>query len=89
MVKLRARLGITAADLRPAAIALESAQHANQSLNDNGNRDGVRPTTDTRGSEVDIGVWKKEAEEMLSLLGASADRAHEYPMIELKRKVGG
>lgn len=36
----------------------------------------------------DIGRWKKEADDMLSLLGTNSDKsAHQYPMTELKRKV--
>lgn len=36
----------------------------------------------------DIGRWKKEADDMLSLLGTNADKCvHDYPMTELRRKV--
>lgn len=40
------------------------------------------------GVVPDVGRWKKEADDMLSLLGTNAEKcAHEYPMTELKRKV--
>lgn len=56
---------------------------------------GVRPSTTGRRrrrgkiQEVDIGFWKKETEEMMSLLGTTAESAHDYPLTELKRAVRG
>lgn len=102
MAKFRAKLGVTAADLAPASVALESSEGLTEGDGD-GDTDGaevgeqtgvgvgVRPSTTGRHrpckAPVDIGFWKKETEEMLSLLGTTAESAHDYPMTELKRAV--
>lgn len=87
MLKFRAKLGITAADLLPPSVALKLEGSPHQPSDENVEGGDVMPTN-RRRCEVDIGRWKKEAEEMLDLLGTSAERAHGYPMTELKRKVG-
>lgn len=69
--------------------------HGAPSGQDEANVDeGSRPTTNSGRCETatlptpDIGRWKKEADDMLSLLGTNADKCvHEYPMTELRRKV--
>ena len=116
MFKLRANLGITAADLLPASVALESER------NDHASSPSSKHQTEVRGDQAeaeaevgggssaagaaasdsggrgqkevssrsvpDIGRWKKEVDDMLSLLGTNADKCtHEHPMTELKRKV--
>lgn len=103
MAKFRAKLGVTAADLAPASVALESSEGLSEGGED-GDIDGVevggqagfgvgvRPSATGRRrcqAPVDIGFWKKETEEMMSLLGTTAEGAHDYPMTELKRAVRG
>lgn len=103
MAKFRAKLGVTAADLAPASVALESSEGLSEAGGD-GDTDGVevggqagfevgvRPSAIGRRrckAPVDIGLWKKETEEMMSLLGTTAESAHDYPMTELKRAVRG
>lgn len=82
MLKLRAKLGIAASDLLPASVAfeVEAPARATQSA----------ACADANGcnAKVDIGLWKQEADAMLDLLGPDTGHAHEYPMTELKRKVG-
>lgn len=92
MRKLRAKLGITNADLAPASVALE-AEHRSANPGVKGanpcGQDGDRVVASSDRvlpEEVDIGGWKKEAEDMLDLLRPNAGRAHEYPLVELKRK---
>lgn len=114
MLKLRAKLGITAEDLLPAAIALEPERNSDEKASAAGTHrwdvhgghdmpkgagghvnDMEQAPADSGGhvrgeaSRVaDIGRWKKEADDMLSLLGTNADKCtHQYPMAELKRKV--
>lgn len=103
MTKFRAKLGIKAADLLPASVALEGAESHDRDSNtnmqpscgdsvDDGRRSIVGQhfvTADRQRCEakVDIGRWKKEAEDMLTLLGSNSESAHQYPMTELKRKV--
>lgn len=99
MAKLRAKLGVTDADLAPASVALESEGLSGGVQDGDGVEvgAGVGVGTDTedrsstgrdrRKAPVDIGVWKKETEEMMSLLGTTAESAHDYPMTELKRTV--
>lgn len=119
MIKFRAKLGIKAADLLPASIALEGTEnnhgHDNSSnttgimepnggdgAGDDGKRSGTTTTVGKQQStttadrerreanNVDIvGRWKKEAEDMLTLLGSNSESAHQYPMTELKRRVRG
>jgi len=115
MLKLRAKLGITADDLLPAARALESERNSEEkapaaathrwgahggqetpkATDEHVNR-GMEPGPATSGGYargeasgvVDVGRWKKETDDMLSLLGTNADKCtHQYPMTELKRKV--
>ena len=110
MGKLRAKLGITADDLLPASVALESerndgdisscfSKHQAAAKAEAGGNSAARPSAGdsegpgrceaTSGVVVpDIGRWKQEADDMLSLLGTNADKCtHNYPMTELKRKV--
>jgi len=115
MLKLRSKLGITAEDLLPAAIALESEINSDKkappeaahrfgahSCQDTAKAPkghincGVEPASAVSGGHAwgaaprvaDIGRWKKEVDDMLSLLGTNAEKCtHEYPMTELKRKV--
>ena len=103
MAKFRAKLGITAAELAPASVALESSEGLSEGDEDvhtdgdgvgdeAGVRVRVRPSTTGRRrckAPVDIGFWKKETEEMMTLLGTTAESAHDYPMTELKRAVCG
>lgn len=90
MLKIRAKLGITAADLMPASVALESeAFKLGLSGSGRTGQDGDSDSATaecTRGIEVDVQRWKKEAEDMLGLLGSNADHGHEYPMAELKKR---
>lgn len=103
MTKFRAKLGIKAADLLPASVALEDAESHDHDSNTNmqssggdGVDDGKRNSVGKQlvmadrqccEAKVDIGRWKKEAEDMLTLLGSNSESAHQYPMTELKRKV--
>lgn len=95
MLKLRAKLGITPADLLPASVALESEEIFNEKPGANGAQDMAKAEeggSSYLGSKVapspDIGRWRKEAEDMLSLLGTNAEKCtHAYPMMELKQKV--
>ena len=113
MLKLRAKLGITADDLLPASISLEPERSSDQQGPPAGTHrsgahcgqetavtleghvnSGLGPASAVSNSRVatsgaaDIGRWKQEADDMLSLLGTSAERCtHQYPMTELKRKV--
>lgn len=91
MLKFRAKLGINAADLLPASVALESEAfkpgvNGNGRTGESGGKDSATAGCAT-SNEVDVRQWKKEADDMLDLLGSNADHAHEYPMAELKRKV--
>lgn len=116
MLKLRAKLGITADDLLSASVALESERNGDEpsppySKHQSGARGDQAASKakaggsgDARvgggdggghgrfavasGMAPDIGRWKKEADDMLSLLGTNAHKCtHEYPMTELRRKV--
>lgn len=116
MLKLRAKLGITAEDLLPASVALESERNDHVSSPSSKHQAGGRGDQTEAKAEMgegnsavgpaagdsgghgryeasskgapDIGRWKKEADDMLNLLGTNADKcSHEYPMTELKRKV--
>lgn len=116
MLRLRAKLGITADDLLPATVVLESERTADEKLSvfskhqagaptdqaapktAAGEHSVVRPAAGGSGDHTQCEVetemvpeirrWKKEADDMLSLLGTNADNCtHEYPMTELKRKV--
>lgn len=93
MLKLRAKLGITPVDLFPASVALESENISNQMT---GAHDAQAKAEEGEKGHVrceaaptpDIGRWKKEADDMLSLLGTNSEKCtHAYPMMELKRKV--
>lgn len=85
-MKLRAKLGITAADLLPAPAALDTQKFSTLIGGEDVDGCDASPAMGHR-YEVDIRCWKKEAEEMLILLGASTESAHEYPMAELRRTV--
>lgn len=87
MLRLRRKLGITAADLLPASVAFESEKVAGGANNENGGASKDRRGDNARACDDHIPRWKKEAEDMMAVLGANADHAHEYPMTELKRKV--
>lgn len=93
MLKLRAKLGITPLDLLPASVALESETEPNQMTGAHGAqaKAGGAENGHVRceaAPSPDIGRWKKEADDMLSLLGANSEKCtHAYPMMELKRKV--
>lgn len=80
ILKLRAKLGITSADLSPSSVALTSRECDKGC---EGAGDKPSSPTDSRRDQVDINDWRMETEKMMSLLGSC-----DYPMAELKREVG-
>lgn len=88
ILKLREKLGINAVDLLPASVALEYEKSASPSGGDAVENDDEYFSFERIGYCVDVAGWKTETENMLNLLGSNADGAHDYPMTELKRKVG-